>query len=235
MQLDQLFSPSSMNQQLLPSDQMSGLISLVPLTACFQMTSPISKYGAILSSGNKLSLTVTSCDTIEISSLKLKWEIVLAKCFQQDELLQFTEAAFAYISYFKKKKKKRKDNWSKRKKNIQCILLSPSEPGLPNVSGMFLLWRAPSDKRTTIMPSFLSLLKREWQGCSSSSPPTPPNSRPDTTFLWFLSPLKAIRYLICHRYKWLIIKIVLAMLLLLMLGLFLYSMPGYMVKKLLGA
>lgn len=62
-----------------------------------------------------------------------------------------------------------------------------------------------------------------------------PHSRPDTTFLWFLSPLKAIRYLICHRYKWLIIKIVLAMLLLLMLGLFLYSMPGYMVKKLLGA
>ncbi|KTF72063.1 hypothetical protein cypCar_00029355 [Cyprinus carpio] len=60
-------------------------------------------------------------------------------------------------------------------------------------------------------------------------------SRPDTTFLWFLSPLKAIRYLICNRYKWLIIKIVLALLLLMMVGLFLYSMPGYLVKKLLGA
>ncbi|GLD71194.1 otoferlin isoform X2, partial [Lates japonicus] len=59
--------------------------------------------------------------------------------------------------------------------------------------------------------------------------------RPDTTFLWFLSPLKAIRYLVCNRYKWLIIKIVLALLLLIMLGLFLYSMPGYLVKKLLGA
>eukprot|EP00064_Thunnus_orientalis_P001895 superscaffoldBa00000130_g1899 len=52
--------------------------------------------------------------------------------------------------------------------------------------------------------------------------------RPDTTFLWFLSPLKAIRYLVCNRYKWLIIKIVLALLLLIMLGLFLYSMPGYL-------
>ncbi|KAL1253790.1 hypothetical protein QQF64_016019 [Cirrhinus molitorella] len=61
------------------------------------------------------------------------------------------------------------------------------------------------------------------------------HSRPDTTFLWFLSPLKAIRYLICNRYKWLIIKIVLALLLLIMVGLFLYSMPGYLVKKLLGA
>ncbi|KAJ0026629.1 hypothetical protein NQD34_017629 [Periophthalmus magnuspinnatus] len=59
--------------------------------------------------------------------------------------------------------------------------------------------------------------------------------RPDTTFLWFLSPLKAVRYLICTRYKWLIIKVLLALLLLIMLGLFLYSMPGYLVKKLLGA
>ncbi|XP_058879672.1 otoferlin-like isoform X5 [Acipenser ruthenus] len=60
-------------------------------------------------------------------------------------------------------------------------------------------------------------------------------NRPDTSFIWFLSPLKSIKYLVCTRYKWLIIKIVLALLLLAMLGLFLYSMPGYMVKKLLGA
>ncbi|XP_054330873.1 otoferlin isoform X6 [Pongo pygmaeus] len=60
-------------------------------------------------------------------------------------------------------------------------------------------------------------------------------NRPDTAFVWFLNPLKSIQYLICTRYKWLIIKIVLALLGLLMLGLFLYSLPGYMVKKLLGA
>ncbi|XP_035265162.1 otoferlin-like [Anguilla anguilla] len=71
-------------------------------------------------------------------------------------------------------------------------------------------------------------------GRSEPEPLEKPN-RPDTTFLWFLSPLKAIRYLICARYKWLIIKIVLALLVLAMLGLFLYSMPGYMVKKMLGA
>ncbi|XP_059368622.1 otoferlin isoform X13 [Carassius carassius] len=71
-------------------------------------------------------------------------------------------------------------------------------------------------------------------GRNEPEPLEKPN-RPDTTFLWFLSPLKAIRYLICNRYKWLIIKIVLALLLLIMVGLFLYSMPGYLVKKLLGA
>ncbi|KAJ7341375.1 hypothetical protein JRQ81_005398 [Phrynocephalus forsythii] len=60
-------------------------------------------------------------------------------------------------------------------------------------------------------------------------------NRPDTSFIWFLNPLKSIRYLICTRYKWLIIKIVLALLLVIMVALFLYSMPGYMVKKLLGA
>ncbi|EMP23690.1 Otoferlin [Chelonia mydas] len=61
------------------------------------------------------------------------------------------------------------------------------------------------------------------------------HTRPDTSFIWFLNPLKSVKYLICTRYKWLIIKIVLALLLLIMVGLFLYSMPGYMVKKLLGA
>ncbi|XP_041832171.1 otoferlin isoform X7 [Melanotaenia boesemani] len=71
-------------------------------------------------------------------------------------------------------------------------------------------------------------------GRNEPDPLEKPN-RPDTTFLWFLSPLKAIRYLVCNRYKWLVIKIVLALLLLIMLGLFLYSMPGYLVKKLLGA
>ncbi|KAF4084233.1 hypothetical protein AMELA_G00126220 [Ameiurus melas] len=72
------------------------------------------------------------------------------------------------------------------------------------------------------------------EGRNEPEPLEKPN-RPDTTFLWFISPLKAIRYLVCNNYKWLIIKIVVALLLLAMLGLFLYSMPGYMVKKLLGA
>lgn len=61
------------------------------------------------------------------------------------------------------------------------------------------------------------------------------SSRPDNSLLWFLTPLKAIKHLVCNQYKWLVIKIVTALLLLAMLALFLYSMPGYMVKKMLGA
>ncbi|XP_053314602.1 otoferlin isoform X2 [Spea bombifrons] len=71
-------------------------------------------------------------------------------------------------------------------------------------------------------------------GRNEPDPLEKPN-RPDTSFIWFLNPLKSIKYLICNRYKWLIIKIVLALLLIAMVALFLYSMPGYMVKKLLGA
>ncbi|XP_028826393.1 otoferlin-like isoform X1 [Denticeps clupeoides] len=70
-------------------------------------------------------------------------------------------------------------------------------------------------------------------GRNEPEPLEKPN-RPDTAFLWFISPLKAIRYLICNQYKWLIIKILLVLLLLAIGALFIYSMPGYMAKKLLG-
>ncbi|KAI5090675.1 otoferlin isoform X12 [Silurus meridionalis] len=71
-------------------------------------------------------------------------------------------------------------------------------------------------------------------GRNEPEPLEKPN-RPDTTFLWFMSPLKAMRYLVCTRYKWLIIKIILGILLIIMVALFIYSMPGYLVKKMLGA
>ncbi|XP_059837737.1 otoferlin isoform X2 [Hypanus sabinus] len=60
-------------------------------------------------------------------------------------------------------------------------------------------------------------------------------NRPDTSFIWFMNPLKSIRYFIWHNYRWLLLKIIALVLLLLLFGLFLYSMPGYMVKKMLGA
>ncbi|KAF7670051.1 hypothetical protein LDENG_00084550 [Lucifuga dentata] len=72
------------------------------------------------------------------------------------------------------------------------------------------------------------------EGRNEPEPLEKPN-RPDTSLLWFLTPFKAIKHLVCNQYKWLAIKIVTALLLLAMLALFLYSMPGYMVKKMLGA
>ncbi|XP_061563488.1 otoferlin isoform X8 [Cololabis saira] len=71
-------------------------------------------------------------------------------------------------------------------------------------------------------------------GRNEPDPLEKPN-RPDTSLMWFLGPLKSIRYFIWHNYRWLILKALGLVLLLLMLGLFLYSFPGYLVKKMLGA
>ncbi|XP_051908879.1 otoferlin isoform X6 [Hippocampus zosterae] len=70
-------------------------------------------------------------------------------------------------------------------------------------------------------------------GRNEPDPLEKPN-RPDTSFMWFLGPLKSIRYFLWHNYRWLILKALGLILLLLMLGLFLYSIPGYLVKKMLG-
>ena len=61
-----------------------------------------------------------------------------------------------------------------------------------------------------------------------------PCSRPDSSFMWFLAPLKSIRYIIWHNYKWKILKTLLWLGLILFLALFFYSLPGYSVKKLMG-
>ncbi|XP_015247647.1 PREDICTED: otoferlin-like [Cyprinodon variegatus] len=72
------------------------------------------------------------------------------------------------------------------------------------------------------------------EGRNEPEPLEKPN-RPDVALLWFLIPLKAAKHLVCDQYRWLTIKIVTALLLLAILALFLYNMPGYMVKKMLGA
>ncbi|XP_061899144.1 otoferlin-like isoform X2 [Entelurus aequoreus] len=71
-------------------------------------------------------------------------------------------------------------------------------------------------------------------GRNEPDPLEKPN-RPDIALLWFLIPLKAAKHLVCDQYRWLTIKIVSALLVLAILALFLYNMPGYMVKKMLGA
>ncbi|XP_057208493.1 otoferlin isoform X8 [Triplophysa rosa] len=71
-------------------------------------------------------------------------------------------------------------------------------------------------------------------GRKDPEPLEKPN-RPDTSLMWFMNPLRSIRYFIWHNYRWLILKALALLLLLLLVGLFLYSIPGYLVKKLLGA
>ncbi|KAF4526881.1 hypothetical protein B566_EDAN013792 [Ephemera danica] len=71
-------------------------------------------------------------------------------------------------------------------------------------------------------------------GRNEPDPLDKPN-RPDASFMWFLNPLKSIRYIVWHNYKWAIIRGLIIIALAIMLLLFFYAMPGYTVKKMLGA
>ncbi|XP_042243483.1 otoferlin-like isoform X3 [Homarus americanus] len=71
-------------------------------------------------------------------------------------------------------------------------------------------------------------------GRSEPDPLEKPN-RPDASFMWFLNPLKSIRYIIWHNYKWAIIKLLVFFALTIFFVLFFYSVPGFTVKKILGA
>lgn len=64
--------------------------------------------------------------------------------------------------------------------------------------------------------------------------PLPEPNRPDSSFLWFMNPLKTLKYIIWKNYKWLIFKIILLLLLIAFLVLFFYNFPGNMVRKIFG-
>ncbi|XP_072153878.1 otoferlin [Bemisia tabaci] len=72
------------------------------------------------------------------------------------------------------------------------------------------------------------------QGRSEPDPLDKPN-RPDASFMWLLNPLKSIRYIVWHNYKWKILKALIFLALFFMIFLFIYAVPGYSVKLLLGA
>ncbi|KAL9983681.1 hypothetical protein ACROYT_G005897 [Oculina patagonica] len=59
-------------------------------------------------------------------------------------------------------------------------------------------------------------------------------NRPATSFLWFTSPFKTMRYIIWRRYKWILLILLIIIIIALLVGIFFYSMPGYSVKKLFG-
>jgi hypothetical protein len=53
--------------------------------------------------------------------------------------------------------------------------------------------------------------------------------------MWFLNPFKSLKYILWHNYKWMILKLLLLTLLIALLVLFFYAMPGYTVKRMFGA
>ncbi|XP_072293204.1 myoferlin-like isoform X1 [Eucyclogobius newberryi] len=58
----------------------------------------------------------------------------------------------------------------------------------------------------------------------------PPN-RPDTSFFWFTSPCKTMKFIVWRRFKWIFIIGVLLLLVILFFGILLYSLPNYISMK----
>ncbi|NXX16148.1 DYSF protein, partial [Podargus strigoides] len=49
--------------------------------------------------------------------------------------------------------------------------------------------------------------------------------RPETSFLWFTSPYKTLKYILWRRYKWVVILAIVLFILVLFLGIFIYAFP----------
>uniref|UniRef100_A0A3Q2PPJ6 Dysferlin, limb girdle muscular dystrophy 2B (autosomal recessive) n=1 Tax=Fundulus heteroclitus TaxID=8078 RepID=A0A3Q2PPJ6_FUNHE len=58
--------------------------------------------------------------------------------------------------------------------------------------------------------------------------------RPETSFLWFSSPYKTLKFIVWRRFKWFIILFIILFLVFLFLGVFLYSFPNYAAMKMVG-
>lgn len=58
--------------------------------------------------------------------------------------------------------------------------------------------------------------------------------RPETSFLWFSSPYKTLKYILWRRFKWFIILFIFLFFIILFLGVFLYSFPNYAAMKMVG-
>ncbi|XP_043368776.1 dysferlin isoform X4 [Dermochelys coriacea] len=56
--------------------------------------------------------------------------------------------------------------------------------------------------------------------------------RPETSFLWFTSPYKTMKYILWRRFKWVFLIAVVVFILLLFIGIFIYAFPNYAAMKL---
>ncbi|XP_007249542.3 myoferlin isoform X1 [Astyanax mexicanus] len=56
-------------------------------------------------------------------------------------------------------------------------------------------------------------------------------NRPDTSFLWFTNPCKTMKFIVWRRFKWVFIGGIILILVLLFIGILLYSLPNYISMK----
>ncbi|KAF6029910.1 FER1L6 [Bugula neritina] len=72
------------------------------------------------------------------------------------------------------------------------------------------------------------------EGRNSPEPLDKPN-RPDTSFIWFLNPLKSMNYLFCKRFKKVFIRLAVFIMVTLLVVLLVYNIPRYAAKRIVGA
>uniref|UniRef100_A0A3Q1GUG5 Myoferlin like n=1 Tax=Acanthochromis polyacanthus TaxID=80966 RepID=A0A3Q1GUG5_9TELE len=63
------------------------------------------------------------------------------------------------------------------------------------------------------------------------NPKLEPPNRPDTSFFWFTNPCKTMKFIVWRRFKWLFIGGIFLLLLVLFVGILLYSLPNYISMK----
>lgn len=102
-------------------------------------------------------------------------------------------------------------------------------PGVPEVQGKV-------EMTIEVLSGFEAAAKPAGQGREdpNQNPVLEEPNRPATSFLWFTSPFKTLKYIIWRRYKWIILLLLIIIIVALLVGIFIYSMPGYTVKKMFG-
>ncbi|KAM9847707.1 myoferlin [Aulostomus maculatus] len=63
------------------------------------------------------------------------------------------------------------------------------------------------------------------------NPKLDPPNRPDTSFFWFTSPCKTMKFIVWRRFKWIFIASILLVLVILFFGILFYSLPNYISMK----
>ncbi|XP_061083381.1 myoferlin-like [Conger conger] len=66
------------------------------------------------------------------------------------------------------------------------------------------------------------------------NPKLEPPNRPEVSFFWFTNPCKTMKFIIWRRFKWIFIGVIVLLLVLLFLGILLYSLPNYISMKIVN-
>nr|CDS32028.1 myoferlin [Hymenolepis microstoma] len=68
----------------------------------------------------------------------------------------------------------------------------------------------------------------------NSNPHLDKPNRPETSFFWFTSPFKTCKFIICKRFKCILITIICVFLAVLLVALFIYALPQLLARKMVG-